>query len=68
MSRFNPILKYTVFGHFDLFKYFGNSQLGLFKFSILPDLDFTTSALVLGLFIVVFNSLSHLIFKKRDIT
>lgn len=65
---FNPILKYTVFGHFDLFKYFGNSQLGLFKFSILPDLDFTTSALVLGLFIVVFNSLSHLIFKKRDIT
>ncbi len=61
-------LKYTPFGHFDLFKYFGNSKLGIFSMNILPDSDFLTSALVIGLMIVVFNSLSHLIFKQRDIT
>lgn len=61
-------LKYTPFGHFDLFKYFGNSKLGMFSMNILPDSDFLTSALVIGLMIVVFNSLAHLIFKRRDIT
>ncbi len=61
-------LKYTPFGHFDLFKYFGNSNLGMFSMNILPDSNFLTSAIVLGLMIVVFNSLSHLIFKHRDIT
>ena len=61
-------LKYTPFGHFDLFKYFGNSHLGMFSMNILPDSNFLTSAIVLGLMIVVFNSLSHLIFKRRDIT
>ncbi len=61
-------LKYTPFGHFDLFKYFGNSHLGMFSMNILPDSNFLTSAIVLGLMIVIFNSLSHLIFKRRDIT
>ncbi len=61
-------LKYTPFGHFDLFKYFGNSKLGMLSMNILPDSNFLTSAIVLGLMIVVFNALSHLIFKRRDIT
>ena len=61
-------LKYTPFGHFDLYKYFGNSHLGMFSMNILPDSNFLTSAIVLGLMIVIFNSLSHLIFKRRDIT
>ena len=60
-------LKYTPFGHFDLFKYFGNSKLGMFSMNILPDSDFLISAIILGLMIVVFNSISHLIFKRRDI-
>ena len=61
-------LKYTPFGHFDLFKYFGNSHLGMFSMNILPDANFMISAIVLGLLIVIFNSISHLIFKTRDIT
>lgn len=60
-------LKYTPFGHFDLFKYFGNSKAGMFCMNILPDANFIVSALVIGLMIVVLNSLSHLIFKTRDI-
>ena len=60
-------LKYTPFGHFDLFKYFGNSELGFLKFNILPDANFFISALIIGLMIVVFNVISHMIFKSRDI-
>ena len=61
-------LKYTPFGHFDLFKYFGNSSTGLLSMNILPDADFTISAIVIGSCIVLFNIISHMIFKTRDIT
>ncbi len=61
-------LKYTPFGHFDLFKYFGNPQLGFLSMNILPDANFVVSAVVIGLLIVVMNSISHLIFKVRDIS
>ena len=61
-------LKYTPFGHFDLFKYFGNSKLGFLSFNILPDANFIISAVVLGLMIVFLNTISHFIFKTRDIS
>ena len=61
-------LKYTPFGHFDLFKYFGNSSTGLLSMNILPDADFTISAIIIGFCIVLFNIISHMIFKTRDIT
>ena len=60
-------LKYTIFGHFDLFKYFGNSSVGFLKMNILPDSEFTISALVIGLSIVIMNTVSHFIFKRKDI-
>ena len=60
-------LNYTPFGHFDLFKFFGNSQFGLLKMNILPDANFLTSAIVLCSLIVIFNIISHFIFKRRDI-
>lgn len=61
-------LKYTPFAHLDLFKYFGNSSFGLLKFNILPDVNFATSAIVIGLLIIVMNVISSFIFKTRDIT
>mgnify|MGYP003291211329 CR=1 FL=1 len=61
-------LEYTPFGHFDLFKYFGNSNPGLLSLNILPDADFFTSLIVIGSLIVVMNSIAHLIFQRRDIS
>ena len=61
-------LKYTPFAHLDLFKYFGNSSFGLLKFNILPDVNFATSAIVVGLLIIVMNVISSFVFKTRDIT
>ena len=61
-------LKYTPWGHFDLFKFFGNSKLGFLSFNILPDSNFIISAVVLGLMIVILNTISHFIFKTRDIS
>lgn len=61
-------LKYTPFAHFDLFKYFGNSSFGLLKFNILPDCNFTISALVLGLMFILMNLVSSYLFKHKDIT
>ena len=61
-------LKYTPFGHFDLFKYFGKSKLGLFSMNVLPDANFVFSLIVLCSMFVIFNSISHLIFNNRDIT
>lgn len=60
-------LKYTIFGHFDLFKYFGNSKFGFLSMNILPDSNFMTSALVLGFGIVLINILSYFLFKRKDI-
>ncbi len=60
-------LNYTPFGHFDLFKYFGNSKTGFLSMNILPDANFITSAIVIGSCIVLFNIISHFIFKRRDI-
>ena len=60
-------LKYTIFGHFDLFKYFGSSKFGFLSMNILPDSNFTTSALVLGFGIVLMNIISHFLFKRKDI-
>lgn len=61
-------LKYTPFAHFDIFKYFGNSSFGFLKMNILPDTNFATSGLILGLMIVIMNIISNFIFQKRDIT
>ena len=60
-------LNYTPFGHFDLFKYFGNSKTGFLSMNILPDANFITSAIVIGSLIVLLNIISHFIFKHRDI-
>lgn len=60
-------LKYFPLAHLDLFKYLGNSQLGLFSNNILPDTNFVLSfGIVFGL-IVFMNIFSHIIFKHRDI-
>ncbi len=61
-------LKYTPFAHFDIFKYFGNSSFGFLRMNILPDTNFATSGLILGLMIVIMNIISNFIFQKRDIT
>lgn len=60
-------LKYLPLAHLDLFKYLGNSKLGLFSNNILPDTNFVLSfGIVLGI-IVFMNIFSHIIFKRRDI-
>ncbi|MBQ3494404.1 MAG: ABC transporter permease subunit [Clostridia bacterium] len=60
-------LAFTPFGHLDLFKYFGNSKLGLFSNNILPDTNFIMSLAVVLACIVVLNIISHFMFKRRDI-
>ena len=60
-------LKYVPLAHLDLFKYLGNSKMGLFSNHILPDTNFVMSfGIILGL-IVFMNIFSHLVFKRRDI-
>ena len=60
-------LKYLPLAHLDLFKYLGNSKLGLFSNNILPDSNFVMSfGIVFGI-IVFMNIFSHIIFKHRDI-
>lgn len=60
-------LKYTPFGHLDLFKFFGNSSAGFLSFNLLPDSNVFTSALIIGFSIVVMNFISHIIFSRRNI-
>ena len=60
-------LKFFPLAHLDLFKYFGNSKLGIFSNFILPDTSFVLSFGVIFGLIIFMNIFSHIIFKRRDI-
>ncbi|NCB48742.1 MAG: hypothetical protein EOM55_03890 [Clostridia bacterium] len=69
-------LKFNIFSHFDLFKYFGGSFIksgtesnitGLFSLSVIADTNLWISVIVISTLALVLNILIFSVFKHRDI-
>lgn len=60
-------IRYFPFTHTGLFKYFTNSNLGIFSFSVVPGVNLITSLLVIALSIFAFDLIGRLLFSRKSL-